>query len=79
MGKNETAENLTKVSDNYVKEMYAAVKKAFEHDSELTEEEKQRFQNFHNDGVYYGTDIFSDWSEWKDMLEFEVQRRELKV
>ena len=77
--KTDTAEKLAKVSDNYIKEMYLSVKRAFEHDSELTDEEKQRFQGFQNDGVYYGTDIFSDWTEWKGMLEFEVQRRKLKA
>lgn len=77
--KTETAERLAKASDNYIKEMYRSVKKAFENDSELTKEEKQRFQIYHDEGVYYGTDIFSDWTEWKGMLEFEVQRRKLKV
>ena len=75
----QVEEMLAKVSDNYIKNCFEAVNNAFKHDAELTEEQKKKFEQFGQDGVYYGTDIYSDWTEWQEMLRSEIERRNLKV
>ena len=70
---------LAKVSDNYLKECYGAVQNAYKHDAALTDDQKRQFEQFQQDGVYYGTDIYSDWAEWKEMLNSEIERRNLDV
>ena len=75
----QVEEMLAKVSDNYIRNCYKAVKNAFEHDVELTEDQKIEFEQFGQDGAYYGTDIYSDWTEWEIMLRHEVERRNLNV
>ena len=72
-------EKLRKVSNNYVKNCYQALQKAFQHDAALTDGQKRQFEQFKQDGVYYGTDIYSDWSEWEKMLRSEIERRNLDV
>ena len=75
----EVVERLSKVSDNYIKDMLQATVKAFKNDESLSEEQKVQFQQFDQDGVYYGTDIYSDWSEWREMLQYEAVRRNLVI
>ncbi|MBU2889923.1 hypothetical protein [Celeribacter halophilus] len=77
--KSEVADRLSKVSDNYIKDMLHATETAFEHDESLSEDQKVRFQQFDQDGVYYGTDIYSDWSQWREMLQHEAVRRNLVI
>jgi hypothetical protein len=72
-------DRLSKVSNNYIKDMLVSVRKAFEHDAELTEEQKVQFQYYDQDGAYYGTDVYSDWKEWREMLEYEAERRGLGI
>ncbi len=77
--KKRVEEMLAKVSDNYIAECYRAVEKAFKHDASLSGDQKSLFQQFEQDGVYYGTDIYSDWAEWKDMLQREIESRNLGI
>ena len=77
--KAEVAERLTKVSDNYIRDVLTATNKAFANDDSLSEEEKRLFEQGLADGVYYGTDIYTDWVEWRVLLTAEAQRRGLKV
>jgi hypothetical protein len=77
--KSNVADRLTESSDNYIKDMLNAVENAFKHDAGLSEEQKVQFQQFQQDGVYYGTDIFSDWTEWREMLKREAERRGLSI
>lgn len=79
MNKNEVAKNLKNASDNYVKEMLLAVRNAFENDAGLSDAQKVKFQQFDQNGVYYGTDIYSDWTEWRAMLNDEADRRGLDI
>lgn len=79
MNKNDIAENLKNVSDNHIKEMLSAVRNAFENDAGLSDAEKVKFQQFDQEGVYYGTDIYSDWTEWRGMLNHEADRRGLEI
>lgn len=74
----QAEEMLAKVSDDYIKNCFLAVKNAFAHDSELTDAQKRQFEQFGQDGVYFGTDIYSDWNEWEEMLRKEIERRNLK-
>jgi hypothetical protein len=75
MNKDEVANRLRKASDTYIKKMIAAVSAAYQHDSRLSDQQKERFQQFGQDGVYFGTDVFSDWTEWSEMLKQEADRR----
>lgn len=77
--KKQAEDRLSEVSDNYIRLCYQALKDAFKHDAGLTDEQKRQFQQFGQDGVYYGTDIFSDWTEWEKMLRREIERRGLDV
>ena len=75
----QVEEILEKVSDDYIKKCFSAVQNAFEHDSALTDAQKKQFEQFGQDGVYFGTDIYSDWKEWEEMLRKEIKRRNLKL
>jgi|LULU01.1.fsa_nt_gb hypothetical protein len=77
--KAEVAERLTKVSDNYIRDVLKATNEAFAHDESLSGEQKRLFDQGLQDGVYYGTDIYADWAEWRELLTAEAQRRGLKV
>ncbi len=77
--KPEIADRLSKTSDNYIRDTLTAVEDAFEHDAELSDEQKVMFEQSNQDGVYYGTDIYSDWSEWREMLKHEAKRRGIEV
>jgi hypothetical protein len=69
---------LTNLSDGAIKDLYASVEKAFEHDASLSQEEKEMFQQFGQDGVYYGTEEFPDWPIWRDALKQELTHRRLE-
>lgn len=77
--KAEVAERLIKASDNYIRDVLNATKNAFSHDKSLSDEQKHLFEQGLQDRVYYGTDIYTDWAEWRELLTAEAQRRGLKV
>lgn len=77
--KAEVEERLTKVSDSYIRDVLKATNRAFAHDEGLTDEQKRLFEQGLQEGVYYGTDIYSDWAEWRELLTAEAQNRGLKV
>ena len=77
LNKSEVACKLSEASDGYILEMRQAVEKAFKHDASLTDELKATFQQFNQDGLYYGTDIYTDWVEWRAMLRQEAAHRGL--
>lgn len=77
--KTEVAERLKNVSDSYILNLLTATEKAFAHDKSLSDEQKHLFEQGLEDGVYYGTDIYSDWVEWRDLLATEALRRGLEV
>lgn len=79
LDRKQAEEVLTKVSEKYLKDCYRTVQNAFKHDAALTDDQKRQFERFQQDGIYYGTDIFSDWAEWKEILRSEIERRNFNV
>lgn len=77
--RNEVAERFTKVPDNYIREALKATNQTFAYYAGLSDEQKRLLDQGIHDGVYCGTDIHSDWTEWRKPLTAEASRRGLKV
>lgn len=52
-----------------LKEMHESAGRAYEHDRNLTQQQKDAALNFRCPLAYYGTDVEKDWPEHVDAIE----------